>query len=71
MILYLVYGDTWPNSYGSYINIFGAFTSREKAEEIRNQAQHAYNKIGNGKYFDILEIKVDTAIDEFLGGYCE
>lgn len=82
MTLYLVHGNTWFEGYGYEEHVFGAFTSREKAEEAKLVAEkRLQEEIENNSCIyvtdpedvelQILEIKADELIDEYLGGYAE
>lgn len=74
--LYLVYGDTWFGCYGSEINIFGVFTSKEMAEKVKKQKEDEYFENDQKSKFTevafyIKEICVNTICNEYLGGYIE
>lgn len=80
--LYLVYGDTWFGCYGSEINIFGVFTSKEMAEKVKKQKEDEYFENDQKSKFTelddrsevafyIKEICVNTICNEYLGGYVE
>lgn len=77
MTLYLVHGNTWFESYGYEEHVFGVFTSREKAEEAKivteKRLQEEKRMIDDPEdvKLDILELKADEFIDEYLGGYVE
>lgn len=77
MTLYLVHGNTWFERYGYEEHVFGVFTSREKAEEAKivteKRLQEEKRMIDDPEdvKLDILEIKSDELIDEYLGGYVE
>lgn len=77
MTLYLVHGNTWFESYGYEEHAFGVFTSREKAEEAKivteKRLQEEKRMIDDPEDVElqILEIKSDELIDEYLGGYVE
>lgn len=83
MTLYLVHGNIWFEGYGYEEHVFGVFTSREKAEEARIVAENKICKeyedypdylhidISEHIGLEILEVKADELIDEYLGGYAE
>lgn len=82
MTLYLVHGNTWFEGYGYEEHVFGVFTSREKAEEAKIVVEkRLQEEIENNSCIhvkdpedvklDILEVKADELIDEYLGGYVE
>lgn len=77
MTLYLVHGNTWFERYGYEEHVFGVFTSREKAEEAKivteKRLQEEKRMIDDPEdvKLDILEVKADERIDEYLGGYVE
>lgn len=80
--VYLVYGNTYFDGYGEYINTFGIFRTLEEAEKVKKQKEDEYfEREHTRKYtivedrsevkFKILEIEVDKVIDHVLGGYAE
>lgn len=80
--VYLVYGNTYFDGYGEYINTFGVFSTLEEAEKVKKQKEDEYfEREHTRKYpnvedrseveFEILEIEVDKVIDKLLGGYAE
>lgn len=77
MTLYLIHGNTWFERYGYEEHIFGVFTSREKAEEAKiateKRLREEKGMIDDPEdvELDILEVKADELIDEYLGGYIE
>lgn len=77
MTLYLVHGNTWFEGYGYEEHVFGVFTSREKAEEAKivteKRLQEEKRMIDDPEdvKLDILEVKADELIDEYLGSYVE
>lgn len=78
MILYLVHGNTWFEGYGYEEHVFGVFTTLVQAEaakivvekrlqeEIENNSC-IYVKDPEDVELQILEIKSDELIDEYLG----
>lgn len=83
MNLYLVHGNTYLEEYGYEEHIFGAYTSREKAEEARIVAENKickeYEDYPDYLHIDIpelieleiLELKSDEFVDLELGEYIE
>lgn len=77
MILYLVHGNTWFEGYGYEEHVFGVFTTLVQAEaakivvEKRLQEEIERNsciyvKDPEDVELQILEIKADELIDEYL-----
>lgn len=78
MTLYLVHGNTWFEGYGYEEHVFGVFTTLVQAEaakivvekrlqeEIENNSC-IYVKDPEDVELQILEIKSDELIDEYLG----
>ena len=83
MILYVVHGNTYYDSYGYEENIFGVYTKKDIAEAAKDLViKELYEKeIKTNPWtnvedmsdieVEILEIESDTAVDINLGGYCE
>lgn len=84
MKLYVVYGDVWFEGYGSEIVLFGVFTSKEKAIEVKEAKEKEYFKketTQNKNYtlvgkpddivFNMMEIDSGKILNEHLGGYIE
>lgn len=84
MKVYLVYGDTYFDGYGSEFHLFGVFDSREKAEEVKKckedefyrremKRKSGYRHIENRDEveFEIKEMSVGKIDDIFVGGYVE
>lgn len=84
MKVYLVYGDTYFDGYGSEFHLFGAFDSREKAEEVKKQEEDeffqqemkkksCYRNIDSREEvaFEIKEMQLNKICDLFVGGYVE
>lgn len=77
MTLYLVHGNTWFESYGYEEHVFGVFTTLTQAEaakivaEKRLQEEKRMIDDPEDVKLDILEVKADELIDEYLGGYVE
>lgn len=64
--VYIVYGDTYEEPYGSEITLFGIFTTIDGAQHCLQEILKQYGDIGN-----IEEIEMDKVIDKYLGGYWE
>ena len=84
MKAYLVYGDTYFRQYGSEFHLFGVFTSKERAEEVKKQKEDefykqemkeksCYRNIDSREEveFEIKEMQLDKICDLFVGGYVE
>lgn len=82
MTLYLVHGNTYLEEYGYEEHIFGVFTTLAQAEEAKLIAEKSLrDEIENDPdiyvndpediKLDILEVKANELIDEYLGGYIE
>ena len=84
MKVYLVYGDTYFQDYGSEFHLFGVFTSKEIAEKVKNQKEEefyrkemkekpCYRNIDSREEveFEIKEMQLDEVCDLFVGGYVE
>ncbi len=81
-IVYIVYGETYYIEYGSYIGLFGIFSSRELAEEAKakitkelfeKNKDDPWSNVSsmNDIYVYIEEIEKDKVINIELGGYAE
>ena len=79
---YLVYGNTYFDGYGAYINTFGVFSTLEEAEKVKKQKEdeyferestviYSYVEDRSEVEFQIMEIEIDKVIDHQLGGYAE
>lgn len=84
MKVYLVYGDVYFEQYGSEFHLFGVFTSKERANEIKKQKEYefyqqemkkksGYRNIDSREEieFKIKEMQLDKICDLFVGGYVE
>ena len=40
--VYLVYGNTYFDGYGAYLNTFGVFSTLEEAEKVKKQKEDEY-----------------------------
>ena len=66
MDLYVVTANTYEDSYGSEITLFGVFDTEEKAKQrVENLARK------NEFAFRITEVKMNKGVNEYLGGYYE
>ena len=84
MKVYLVYGDAYFEQYGSEFHLFGVFTSKQMAEEVKKQKEDefyqqemkkksGYRNIDSREEveFEIEEMQLDEICDLFVGGYVE
>lgn len=84
MILYLVHGDTYLNSYGYEEHLFGIYTTIDAAENARDlfinkiykqEMANDYTTVDSiSEVMDaiqILELEADKIEDIHLGGYIE
>ena len=82
MILYVVHGNTYFDSYGYEEHIFGVYTKKDTAETVRDLVvKEIYEeefKLENVDditevegVIDILEIESDATVNIELGGYRE
>lgn len=83
MKLYMVYGNTYDDSYGEYIHCFGIFTSKDTADlnaeivkkrliEKTINKPHGYMPGDeNFIWVKVKEIDADAWYDICLGGYAE
>ncbi len=80
--IYVVYGETYYGEYGSYVGLFGVFSSKELAEKAKiKMVKELFekNKNDDGSYVTsiddievyIEEIEEDKMLDIYLGGYAE
>lgn len=81
--VYLVYGDTYFDEYGSLINCFGIFDTKEEALYTKKEKEDEYyQKDLDNEYsdthisrkavnFNILELKPGNIVDVYLGGHTE
>ena len=67
MDLYVVTVDTYTDSYGAEITLFGVFDNEKQAK------QRVENMIRKNPFFkfNITKIKMNRGIEEHLGGYYE
>ena len=80
MKLYLVVGDTLDDSYGVQFEVFGIYSTREKAEEAIHEAVHRYEndidvsrlrKVTEGRLRIIEDFCLDEYKDLCLASYLE
>ena len=84
MILYLVHGNTYFNSYGYEEQLFGIYTTKDAAENARDlfikefyiqEMANGYTTVDNISQvmnaIQILELEADKIKDIYLGGYIE
>lgn len=79
--VYLVCGDTYFESYGSNISIFGIFDSKELADKAKTQKENDYFKNEKRQkhtcveredvHFEVIEMEINKMTDCFVGGYIE
>lgn len=65
MKVYIVTADTYNDSYGTDISLFGIFTTKIKAK----QRKLDLSKLGYD--VDINETTIDKKCEIYLGGYIE
>lgn len=63
MTVYILTADVYEDAWGSIIQFYGAFSSREKAEERASQLKLKFPKF--------TECKIDEKMNCNLGGYIE
>lgn len=84
MILYLVHGNTYFNSYGYEEHLFGIYTTKDAAENARDlfinefyiqEMANNYTTVDSISQvmnaIQILELEADKIKDIYLGGYIE
>lgn len=81
--IFVVYGDTYFEGYGSYINLFGVFEDEQTAMKAKEDMEEKYYKDSlksdslNGDVersdvkFKIQEVPINQMFDIYLGGYTE
>lgn len=80
--IYVVYGETYYYGYGSYIGLFGVFSSKDLAEKAKNKmVKKLFEKNKNDSWPTITstddihvyieEIEEDKMLNIELGGYAE
>lgn len=66
MELYVVTADTYEDSYGAEITLFGVFDTEEKAIERMEEL-----KKDNKFVYMITNVKLNESVEGYLGGYYE
>lgn len=81
--IFVVYGDTYFEGCGSYINLFGVFEDEPTAMKAKEDIEEKYYKDSlksdslNGDVersdvkFKIQEVPINQMFDIYLGGYAE
>ena len=80
--IYVVYGETYYYGYGSYIGLFGVFSSKDLAEKAKTKiVEELFEKNKNDSWPTITstddirvyieEIEEDKMLNIELGGYAE
>ena len=80
--VYVVYGETYYYAYGSYVGLFGVFSSKDLAEKAKTKiVEQLFEKNKNDDcttvtstddiHVYIEEIEEDKMINIVLGGYAE
>lgn len=80
--IYVVYGETYYCEYGSYIGLFGVFSSKNLAEKAKTKiVKELFEKNKNDNWTTVTsiddihvyieEIEEDKMLDMVLGGYAE
>lgn len=72
MKVYVVAEDTYEESYGASIELFGVYATKEQAEKRYNEIKtgNEENYIYDAEY-GVYEIELDKDCRIFLGGYAE
>lgn len=70
MTVYLVAMDTYFDSYGSEIEVFGVYTTKERARERYNELMNRMPVPANIEDC-IHELEVNKDENIYLGGYVE
>lgn len=80
--IYVVYGETYYEGYGSYVGLFGVFSSKDLAEKAKQEkVKELFEKNKNDSWANVSsmddihvyieEIEEDKMLDMVLGGYAE
>lgn len=80
--IYVVYGETYYGRYGSYVGLFGVFSSKDLAEKAKiKMVKELFVQNKNDKWADVSsmddihvyieEIEKDKILNMELGGYAE
>lgn len=66
MKVFVVYADTYDDSWGCQISLFGIYDSYERAEAIVEELIKE-----NRLYYQIEELTMNECKETYLGGYYE
>lgn len=80
--VYVVYGETYYGGYGSYVGLFGVFSSKELAEKAKQKmVKELFEEKKNDGRSDVSsiddihvyieEVEEDKMLNIELGGYAE
>lgn len=80
--IYVVYGETYYYKFGSYVGLFGVFSSKDLAEKAKQEKiKELFEKNKNGGWSTVTstddihvyikEIEEDKMLNIELGGYAE
>lgn len=80
--IYVVYGETYYGGYGSYVGLFGVFSSKDLAEKSKTKiVEELFEKNKNDNWTTVTsmddihvyikEIEEDKMLNIGLGGYAE
>lgn len=80
--IYVVYGETYYGGYGSYVGLFGVFSSKDLAEKAKQEKiKELFEKNKNDGWSTVTstddihvyieEIEEDKMFNIELGGYAE
>lgn len=80
--IYVVYGKTYYGGYGSYVGLFGVFSSKNLAEKAKTKiVKELFEKNKNDNWTTVIsiddihvyieEIEEDKILNIGLGGYAE
>lgn len=80
--IYVVYGETYYGGYGSYVGLFGVFSSKDLAEKAKiKMVKELFEKNKNDDWAYVTsiddihvyveEIEEDKMLNIGLGGYAE
>lgn len=80
--IYVVYGETYYGGYGSYVGLFGVFSSKDLAEKAKTKiVEELFEKNKNDNWTTVTsmddihvyikEIEEDKMLNIGLGGYAE
>lgn len=82
--IFVVYGNTYFEEHGSYINLFGVFEDEQTAMKAKEDMEEKYYKdsLYNNPWtrsdiersqieFKIQEVPINQIFDIYLGGYAE